>query len=70
MVFEEVRKRLEEDWGLVLTRNGRGGSYGRTVGSWTTGFMVSGHLPWRGMSWIWFRTLKRIVKWLDAINPS
>lgn len=63
--FDRVKSSLQREWGLSLTRNCPDRADGWTLGSWKSGFSVSGHFPGIGSTWRRFTTLKRVVSYFD-----
>lgn len=62
--FNRIKKRLDDEWGLKLTRNSSNNP-GWLSGACKTGYIVSGNFPGRGGCWQRYNTLKEIVETLD-----
>jgi hypothetical protein len=64
--FDEVKKALDDEWGLSLHRGGDMTDLGRD-GRWDsayskTGFIIGGDMPGRGHGYRRFRSLADVVR--------
>lgn len=67
--FERVKKRLEDEWGLLLRRNSPD-SRGWWKGCWKTGYSVSGMFPGTLHTDRRYDSLEQIIRAMDDTLKS